>query len=284
MVVFVHIPKNGGSTFRGSILARNFGRRHLNLYHEEPGYFFSGSEIEQLLSRYRIDSISSHGIRWPLPRYRGVAYYVTFLRDPVDRALSLYYHERRKTTGTSHCSQLSFEEYLDTRVHEDNALSNYQTYHICGGCDLEAAKDILRQFMLVGLIDQYDESLILLRKRIEEIYPEFSICYTKRNVSAERFLNQESLPGEVYQRIVALNSMDLQLYEWAKQSLNSRIQEYGDTFTADLQRFRELNEAFQKQNAVLLRRAMRKVKSAFGLGEKNVLMKSATSAPGHGGV
>jgi hypothetical protein len=279
MIVFlhIHIPKNGGSTFN-SILARNFGREHLSLYHEKPGYFFSNSEIEQHLSHYgRFQSIASHNIRWPFLRYQGVSYhYVTFLRHPVDRALSLYFYERRQTKGTSHCSQLSFEEYLDLRVQEDKALSNYQTYHICGGCDLEEAKDILRQFTLVGITDQYDESLVLLKKKIE-VCAAFSICYTKRNVSTERYrggyqITEDSLPSGVYQRIVALNSLDLELYDWARQSLSSQIQEYGDSFAADLQRFRELNQAFQRQEMALHRRAMRKVKSVLGLG-KNVLQR-----------
>ena len=112
MIVHVHIPKNAGSTFN-SALRGHFRSGYVDLYcRDKPGYFYSQEELADLIATHRdAQAVASHSIRYPLPDLPGISYeYVTFLRDPIDRAVSLYFYEKKISAGRSveHCSQLPF--------------------------------------------------------------------------------------------------------------------------------------------------------------------------------
>jgi len=215
--IHIHVPKNGGSTFN-AILARHFGAQNMSNYKFSPGQIFSEDEKRNCLAAYPdCACINGHVFRFPGPVLPDTEYrYLTFLRQPIARLMSLYAYER-KTSDPSHCSHRSFEEWIDIRLtSQDNALTNYQTFHICGGSlgepfDFELARRILDTFFFVGIIEDFDNSLLVLAYKMKLSALEMNY----RTVNATNSRSMFSINPQTRQRLEELNQIDMQLYEYA---------------------------------------------------------------------
>lgn len=229
MLVYIHIPKNAGTTMN-AILKYNFRERHTEFYTHRQGNFLSETEFIEFIQRIQsqTDVLCGHDIV-PLEAERskllGLKYF-TFIRHPVNRAISLYYHEKKVTIGTEHCSQLPFSVYVTERPKENNAITNWQVYNIAGKADYNRAIRLLDQFLMVGLVEQFDKSLILLRKRLCNTsgFSHFRIVYKRMNVSQNRQVTLKSLPQNIRDRLIEMNQEDLKLFEYAKRRLNEELQ------------------------------------------------------------
>src|SRR6266700_694198 len=191
-VIFLHIPKTGGSTFH-KILERNFARNQIltfdgRRHRDEIERFAKLAEPQR--ARYRL--IKGHlffGFHRFVP---GNSTYVTFLREPVARALSFYSYAR------SHSDHYLYrpltEEQLGLRTLRELGttpeLFNHQTRMIAGDQSnldrpldrsaLERAKQNLQaNFCFVGLTEEFAASLVLLSHTFGWSWP----FYVKRNVS-----------------------------------------------------------------------------------------------------
>ncbi|NOX62625.1 MAG: sulfotransferase family protein [Chloroflexi bacterium] len=253
--IHVHIPKNGGTTFN-RVLDRVYGRAFVKVYSHVPGEFFSSDKIADLvLSHPHMRCLASHSIRAPLPALEGVRFQpVTFLRDPVRRLVSLYYHERKITTraGREHCSQLPFDEYFVERITHDNALENWQTFHIAGCVDLEKAKALLDEYFFVGLLERYDASLLLLSARIG--WPRPFILYARQNRGPSR-PPESIMSRETLNRLRELNAVDIALYQHYRQQHDAEVRSLGKAFARQLNLFRKINMLANRVNRV--RRSLR---------------------------
>jgi hypothetical protein len=161
--------------------------------------------------------------------------YVTMLRNPVDRALSMYYflNAGGEVPIGTFFAQPQFKE-----------LDNDQTRRIagvdpelgkCTAEHLELAKNNLRQhFAVVGLAERFDASIVLMKRKFGW---ENSISYYPRNVTAGRPL-ASTLPQGVIDQIMALNQLDQALYQYASDLMEEAIAAYGEDFYRDLEVFR----------------------------------------------
>jgi hypothetical protein len=111
---------------------------------------------------------------------------MTFLRDPVDRAVSAFYYFRslgreklaveQATPGLDRCCELSLDEFLKAEPHTARVnLGNIQTwmfsqphmYHVSPwrpltGADLDEARRNLERVAFVGVTNRFEESIRLL--------------------------------------------------------------------------------------------------------------------------
>ena len=107
-LIFLHIPKTAGIAFRGMV-SGHYGESQVFLdYAESPanpnspcnldpvGYYRRAqSEVAGIVRNKR--AVYGH---FPILKYRGCnAFFATFLRDPIDRALSQYYFWRHLPLG-----------------------------------------------------------------------------------------------------------------------------------------------------------------------------------------
>jgi hypothetical protein len=257
-VIFLHIPKTGGTTFH-KILERNYARNQT--------LTFDGSrhcaEIESFAKlpqgqrgRYRL--IKGH-LHFGFHQFvEGESSYVTFLREPVARALSFYSYARSHSDHYLHRiineERLGFQDLLERGATPE--LSNHQTRMIAGGLSnpnspldcsgLERAKENLRaNFCFVGLTEEFDASLVLLRRMFGWGFP----FYLKKNVSREK-TRVESLHSQVRALLHDANSLDLELYEFAKTLFVEQIRAAGAAFASELLRFRRLNAVAASANDI----------------------------------
>jgi hypothetical protein len=222
----VHIPKNAGTTFNG-ILQRLFEKQYVDVGEERPGQVLSADEKARVLAKNaQARCFSSHSLRYPGPPAPGVQYrYLTFLRHPVERLVSLYaYEQQLEARNPAHSSHRPIQEWIEARLQDDNALTNFQTFHLLGSrtlgdLNLEHAYRLVDRFFLVGIVERFNHSLLLLASRMR--LPYYNFVYRKSNVtgSAERFPIDPALT----QRLMDLNQLDLQLYEYALQRLEQDL-------------------------------------------------------------
>jgi hypothetical protein len=138
--------------------------------------------------------------------------YITVFRDPVSRYLShhLYWVERQRWDHT-------FEHFL-TR----DDVFNFQTKIIAGKEDLLLAKDILKsKFHCVGILEQFEDFLILLNRRLPARQPLISNYKLQNPGKKDSILKKKILDNmENYrERIIHRNQTDIQLYEYVKNEL-----------------------------------------------------------------
>ncbi|MDQ2824039.1 MAG: sulfotransferase family 2 domain-containing protein [Verrucomicrobiota bacterium] len=252
-LIFLHIPKAGGSTI-SKILEQRYSRAETLTLDDRD------RQIAQLKAlpaaqrgQYRL--IQGHlffGLHRFIP---GATTYITFLRRPVERVLSFYYYAR--STPDHYLYPLLATERLDlkTLLARDLTLElrNEQTRLLAGDewedpqrivtrAALELAKANLRtHFRVVGLLEEFDASLLLLRRTFGWHLP----FYVKENVTKEK-PDETSLNAETRRLVEDANSLDLELYEYARNLFDERRRAAGDSFAAELCHFRQLNRAYAR--------------------------------------
>uniref|UniRef100_UPI0035697D39 sulfotransferase family 2 domain-containing protein n=1 Tax=Pontiella sp. TaxID=2837462 RepID=UPI0035697D39 len=175
IIAFAHIPKTAGTTLI-SILRRSYGWRHF----DRPGFYrpLTADDLKQIRKVYRgLASIAGHTIQphTDLHEQHPIRYY-TFLRDPAKRLVSefKFYLRRSAYDGNVHENlEASWNTWLPTR-------SNYQCRYLSNEESAEKALEIIQdRIPFIGLLERFDESLLLFRKWADD--PRLDIHYTTLN-------------------------------------------------------------------------------------------------------
>jgi hypothetical protein len=246
LLACVHLHKTAGKTINW-ILRRSFGLRHCDVlpWHKGAG-IFTADDYRRVSKLYpNIESISGHSLRAysDLDRICPTIQYFTFLREPLLRSASHYQFtvEHRK-------KKISFDEWIG---HKNNR--NYQTRVIAGGWDLERAVRILEdKFMFVGLVERFDESLVLLKRRYA--LNNLNILYRSKHVAKKNELKNELLANPATRkRLEESNEIDTLLYKYVFDKLYPKYRaEYGDALEADVASFKRMNASASDINTALL--------------------------------
>jgi hypothetical protein len=222
-LIFIHIPKTAGSTLN-KIIKSQFANKSIF----KVDGFKEGKSIEELKKldkkeRNKIRCVMGHmnfGVHKYLPRSSN---YITVLRNPVDRLISLYYFILRQKQHPLHESIVSNNLSLEDFVNSDLTslgIHNVQTRMLAGNkvateAQLNSAKKNLQKyFTAVGLTEKFDRSLELFSEKLGWQINE----YKSINVNQNR-----PQRAEVSQHIIQLleekNSFDMELYEFADRLL-----------------------------------------------------------------
>jgi hypothetical protein len=256
LVVYCHIPKAGGTTL-STILTSEYTRVQ-PIYSDDDRRRFaqlSASEQAELELLYGHFSFGLHA-RVVVPRSEGEARpftYITVMRDPVERVASHYYHVIRDPTHYLHAAvtgrQLSLAEFLRC---EEAWLETHdgQVNPLCGEVtcvvpeDLVRARDnIRRHFAVVGIVEQFDASLLLMRRRLGwRRVP----LYTRQNVGTQP-TTRGALGPELVAVIEAQNPLDMALYRFALARLRRQMLLAGPGYFLEWRRFRLANARFQQK-------------------------------------
>lgn len=182
---------------------------------------------------------------------RGRALYLTFLREPVDRVLSLYYgHIHRRPDPSAQQAPVvtdSIEEALEMRLPELNDLA---TRFLCGHPSplgdlprgaLEAAKANLRDFAFVGIQERFNESAALLQRTFRL----GSVPYESRHINPDR-PTVEQICDAQRSLIAESNQLDAELYEFAKDLFDKAVATADDGLSTDAEALRKLSTGGKK--------------------------------------
>ncbi|MBK1647494.1 sulfotransferase family 2 domain-containing protein [Rhabdochromatium marinum] len=215
MLISVHIPKTGGASFR-SVLMRHFGESLLFDYEDHPMARGALSRRWQAVrampgSARRLAGYACvHGHFLPL-KYRWVqpAQRAIWLRDPVDRLASRYYHFKRDVANGVHDTP-QFRRYIKTTDLSLEDFARIPLFHnsyakFLWGSDLD-------QFDFVGITEDYARSMrlfsTLLAVEVDQIPAD--------NTNPQRDLSQGyALPDRLRAYLQRVNAIDVRLYEQA---------------------------------------------------------------------
>lgn len=172
--IFLHLPKTGGTTFKAHLEKHfeqdvalfecsDWGRR----YRREHGRPELAERSEE--GRAKIDVIAGHGAYYGIHRLipgDREARYISFVRDPADRCVSLY--NFRRSRGFANVSFAEwYEEYYRARL-SDSAVRFFAerltdaSVAATPAQQLEAARQLLARCWFVTTTEQLDAGLDLL--------------------------------------------------------------------------------------------------------------------------
>ena len=250
-VLFLHVPKAGGSTLGEYVYnqcrapeSQDDGLLDAGVAYLDYGFIKEPelavpAHVKSLLGRQDLRAVVGHfwfGLHEHVAR---PSLYVTLLRDPVERVVSLYYYAKLDETT-------SLEEFARTPPFRE--VDNDQTRRIAGvnppvgGCTratLDAARENLRRhFAVVGTTERMEETLALLNVKLG--WGRDVVSYP-RNVNAARPAS-ESLTSEAAEAVRARNELDYELWRFASELLDESIAAEGQKFRDELARYKALTE------------------------------------------
>jgi hypothetical protein len=249
VIVHFHMFKNGGSTIE-AILQREFRGRFATAHGSHASSALDEHDIATFLGAHpNISALSSHHLRYPLPSIRRtVLYDCYFLRHPLDRLQSVYTYLRAEPPELGREDPILVlsqsqgpREFMMRMIDESpHFVSNAQTLLIATSgaftrpldeTDLSRAKQALRQMALPGLVEMFDESLVAAEHFLGPSFPRLRLHYVAQNVTRPTVRNFDQRLEElraiwgadIYQELVRLNRLDLELCEYAQDEIRRRF-------------------------------------------------------------
>ncbi len=254
-LIFLHIPKTAGSTFH-TILNKKYRDRDVqNVF----GARYKAPAIADFIAmpmekKTHIKMLKGHmpfGLHEYMP---GASTYIAFLRDPVDRVISLYYYILKNKHNPMHeavaVNGMSLDEFVSSGV--AIGANNGHCRFINGDledydfdkCDETLYENVIRHidehFLWLGITERFDESMLVLTHLLGWKKPP---CYFRGNTSKVRKKTSQ-IDASTLQLIEQYNTLDRRLYEYANQRLDQQISRIPD-FADKLAAYQRKNEKLQ---------------------------------------
>jgi hypothetical protein len=233
-VVLVHVPKAAGSSLT-LMLRRNQSADAVRL-----GNVFKGgggvvdppnyeANLPLIAAAGSVGLMHGHvplGVADHLPKHFRPRF-VTFLRDPVDRAISHYYHileVMREQEGesapleplrpdTPYEQALASLRYVPDNLHTRMLCGDPAPFGPATEAMLERAMlNLETRVVVFGLVERYDESMVLFKHRLG--YRSLLTPQLRTNESRPR---GSAIPTRLRDAARRANLLDIELYEFAKE-------------------------------------------------------------------
>ena len=233
LLAFCHIPKTAGVTIN-YILTQSFGFRHFIVLPKKNANFYSTvyssneyRKLQRLLPN--LVSIAGHQIK-PHSDLHDICpniRYFIFIREPIQRTASYYQYQVLKGNNI-----MPFKNWAELEHH-----NNLQTKYIAGCDDVDLAIRILDDMFFVGLVEFFNESIVMLRKKIGN--KNFNINYESKNVSSSSYIKNKLLKNPNTRNILdKINQGDKILYQYVREKLYPRYKkEFGDKLNFEVELF-----------------------------------------------
>ncbi len=215
-IVFVHVPKTGGSSFRTWLQTHFSPANRSWFYHhaKPPKDWFQGSN-------YHLEASfeSAHApARSMLQGARVNATVITVLRNPTSRLVSSYFHACYKNTKAIKFA--SFEQYVESFGDgmSDKEKSEARKY----GDSLEQAQAFLeKRVSLVGIYERMPETLWLARELLPWLK---DVPFPNRNKGNYNNYSLEMISARSLKQLHLHFQEEYQLYAVAEKIFNQQLQ------------------------------------------------------------
>jgi|SRR5579863_621668 len=238
VILHYHFLKNAGMSIE-SILHRSFGSFFSSIDTEErDGHITEGVLIDHLRRNPLLKAVSSHQIRYPVPRVAGFLFFdLCFLRDPLDRIRSMYDYFREKPAAgdpvSDFANQLTLGAFIARLIEEMPwHINDAQVNLLANGIandpptdeDFRRAVSKMLRTSFLGMVDRFNESLIAGQHFLQPVFPTLDCSAEMENVSSKRAATlSEACEPEVYAELLRLNTYDSRLVELARAEVERRF-------------------------------------------------------------
>lgn len=229
-VIFLHIGKTAGSSFN-SFLDNYYANTFIKIGGSGPERKkqelkeLSEIDLNKLQKIHLIKGHVDYGIHELVPQFNWK--YITFLRDPVERVISLYYYilntPQHYLNEELTANNISFEEFMKGNYTVE--VSNEQT-RLIAGRKHKSSENLLdiaignleNEFACVGLTERFEESICLMKNNLglKWKYP----VYESTNINKKK---ESNISPQLLDIIREANQLDIQLYDYAKNRFESDI-------------------------------------------------------------
>ncbi len=205
----IHIPKTAGVSIR-NILKEHFGSGFVLNYWQITDA--AGRVVEQVPS----DATCVHG-HYQTDQLTGLfpaARLITWVRDPVERVVSSYYH-RLRDPDPMHpvCHELHSKKLSLTAYAALPLVQNEMTRYF--GSKKPA------DFFFIGIVEEFDRSLAVMAQQLGIPLPPSR----RDNINPEKSGGRYELDFAVRQAILAVNEQDADLYADCRRRWGSQLLE-----------------------------------------------------------
>jgi hypothetical protein len=255
-LVFLHIPKCAGTSFRDILLRRVRSDQVFSIYQDISK---RAEQIKRMSEdrRRNIKLVLGHfnyGVHEYFPQPFS---YITFLRHPLDMMVSHYYFRGGSPDSPYYelISKMTLDEFFHDQFERRQATNIFVRYlsGYYGFLEGEprtpttileplpdealevAKKNLTSHFSGFGITERFDESLVLFQQTgvLSNIY------YAVQNINSKR--PKEKLSDSAREYFVKMNPLDMALYDFARDVFEQRWQALGPKKDELVQQFRARN-------------------------------------------
>lgn len=260
-ILFLHIPKAGGTTLGEFVYNQCRSEDETDEGLVKSGVFFLAygffkdsdssvpENVQMTLQRRDLQAVTGH-FSFGIHEYINRPWtYITLLRNPLERVVSLYHYMKLE-------DKMSLEEFASEPPFKE--VDNDQTRRIAGvnpkvgaltTAHLEAAKENLRRhFAVVGITERMDETLVLLKRKLDWTKEIFS--YPK-NVNPHKPSTNQLSPENI-KAILKRNELDFELYDYAAQLMDGAIATEAAEFYDELAQYQARRQPASQDFAAAL--------------------------------
>jgi len=261
IIIHIHIFKNGGTTF-DNILRNNFGEEFIE--HRDDTKLREDSDFIKKFAILNptMKAFSSHAVYYRPENFDSVKFHnIVFIRHPIERMKSVYNFERLQPSETSlgaqKAKELDFSEYISWRMQNDApaTVRNSQSIFLAGKGPrismvtptvFASASSNLLKNDFTGIVDRYEESMVVLEEQLQPIFGDIDLSFIKANVTdddTDRSTQEKvedilaSLPKKLAEKAIEKNLYDMKLYKMVNELLDIKISTIAD-FENKLENFR----------------------------------------------
>lgn len=217
-IIFLHIPKTGGTTFR-NILTSIYPDAKIHTHFDQKKTIDLACKIKEF------DLICGHFYAQPIAQSQGT--FLTILRHPAHRIASHYYYALRSPNHYLHdivkSYRMTLEDYAMSGLSLE--LDNDQTRMLAGSswdtvCDeknlQQAIHNLQHSFLAYGILEKFTETMDLFKRKLGW-----------KNVPVYEKTNHHPEPKEIQNSTIDLisarNSLDMRLHNWALLHFGAQV-------------------------------------------------------------
>lgn len=233
IVIFTHIPKTSGVSLLKELIEPNF----------EPAHIYGYRKLQQFIPDMRQGYRFVRGhVPFGLHQFTSrPVKYITFLREPIDRAISFYYFVQQDGENPSTRNPLcDYAESVTLReFYQNKQFQNYQTrflagflstkfYHLSAFPVLKARvlaraiANLEHRYDCFGLLEERQKSIELFQRRFNWKTVDLGTLYKKTRERPQVL----ELDEDTLATLRAANDLDLQLYAHAQTLFRAQYDRY----------------------------------------------------------
>jgi hypothetical protein len=246
LIIFIHIPKTAGRTLR-TVIRGQYRRQQICIASQTPGDPFRDYLSLPAEQQAQIRIVQGHfpyGLHEHIDRQ---AVYATMLREPIARVISYYRFVRDHPEHKNHATVMAKGLAGFIRETQSRQLDNAQLRYLAAAQDApfgacteamldEAIWRLDERFAAVGLVEAFDDSLLLMSRALGWRLP----FYRSINVSKHR-LGDAELSADLLDLLREYNRLDQRLYDYARQRFEQTVRAQGARLAWDRRRLRVMN-------------------------------------------